>query len=255
MKVTPRKTNEPLGLDQLPGEIQEICNALLDGLRKALNQNLYGVYLYGAMVFPETRYIVDIDFHVILKRKLTSREKDDVQKLHEKLNEQYPQFKDDLDGYYILVSDAQKTSTPWHQIHPDIPDESWPLHIAHMGAGYCIALCGPEPKSFLPEPTWDELVVSLKSSLNHTLEYIDIHPEYCILNFCRILYSLDTKNVVVSKRRAAEWAQGQFPEWVELITTAIRSFEREGTNEDRAFLQSKIREFHRFLRYRVKEFC
>jgi hypothetical protein len=252
MKVFPRKISEPLSFDQLPEEIRKICGTLLDGLRKVLNRNLYGIYLYGAIVFPETRYIEDIDFHVILKSKLTSREKDDIKKLHERLNEQYPQFRDEFDGYYILVSDAKKTSTPWHQIYPDIPDESWPLHIAHMRAGYCIVLCGPEPKSFLPEPTWDELVVGLESSLNHTLKYIDIHPEYCICNFCRILYSFNKKNVVVSKRRATEWAQEQYPEWGELIMSATRSFEREESNEDRAFLQSKIREFHRFLRQKIE---
>ena len=141
MKVIPKDSNAPLNFNRLPPEIQTVCTRLLDGLKAALSDNLYGIYLYGAVVFPETRYIQDIDFHVIVKRLLTDREKEDIKKLHSELtelNEEFPHSTDELDGYYILLSDARKITTPWHQVYPDIPDESWPLHIAHMRAGYCI---------------------------------------------------------------------------------------------------------------------
>jgi len=239
MRVTPRDISRPVPFEELPREIQAICDSLLEGLKATLSDSLFGVYLYGAMVFPETRYIQDIDFHVILNRKLTHDEKKRVERLHQRLSVKFPQFKDDdLDGYYILLSDAQQISTPWHQIYPDVSDEAWPLHIAHMRAGYCIVLSGPKPKSFLPEPMWKDLVVGLEASLKCTLKYVDMHPDYCMLNFCRILYSFSTKNVVVSKRRAAEWVQGQFPEWSQLIETALRVYEREEHEEDRQLLVS-----------------
>ena len=112
MRVTPKDISGPLPFEELPPEIQAISNSLLDGLKVALDDNLWGIYLYGAMVFPETRYIQDIDFHVILNRNLTHDEKERVKTLHQKLNIEFPQFKDELDGYYILLSDAQQISTP-----------------------------------------------------------------------------------------------------------------------------------------------
>ncbi len=253
MRVTPKDINRPLHFEELPREIQVISKSLLDGLKAILNDNLWGIYLYGAMVFPETRYIQDIDFHVILKRKPTSDEKERVKMLHQMLNSKFPQFKDELDGYYILLSDARQISTPWHQIYPDIPDESWPLHIAHMRAGYCIVMFGPEPKSVLPVPTWEDFTPSLEASLKHTFKYLDMYPDYSVLNFCRILYSYRTKNVVVSKRQAAVWSQEKFPEWSRLIECALRVFEREEKNEDRSLLQYKIREFHQFLCQKIGE--
>jgi hypothetical protein len=57
MRVTPKDISGPVPFEGLPREIQAISNSLLDGLKVVLNDNLWGIYLYGAMVFPETRYI------------------------------------------------------------------------------------------------------------------------------------------------------------------------------------------------------
>ena len=253
MKVFAKDLTGPVSFKQLPQVIQGVCNSLLDGLKAALNDNLFGIYLYGAMVFPETRYVQDIDFHVIVRRKLSADEKEAIQKLHNLLAVKYPQFKNELDGYYILLSDAQQISTPWHQIYPDLPDESWPLHIAHMRAGYCIVLCGPEPGSFLPEPTWDELVVGLEASLKHTLKYLDLHPDYCMLNFCRLLYSFNTKDVVISKRSAAEWTIRNYPDRRHIVEAALRVFERDGKKEDRQILKSEVRKFYQFVCSKIEK--
>jgi hypothetical protein len=253
MRVTPVNTKSPLGFNQLPQEIRAICDRLLDGLNAGLKDNLYGIYLYGAMVFPETRYIQDIDFHVIVKRKLSEPEKESVIKLHDQISEEFHISKDDLDGYYILLEDAGQIKTPWHQVYPDIPDDSWPLHIAHMRAGYCIVLYGPEPGTLLPEPTWNDLKASLDTTLKSTLEYMDVHPAYCILNFCRLLYSYTTRDVVVSKRGAADWVIKNYPEWKELVESALRVLEREERDGDRSNVQAGISGFQRFITGKIEE--
>lgn len=253
MKVVSNDPIDPLNFEKLPQEIQAVCNLLRDGLKVTLNDNLYGIYLYGAVVFPETRYIQDVDFHVIVKRKLTANEKECIQKLHEELVVKFPQFRDELDGYYILQSDAQTISTPWHQIYPDLPDETWPLHVAHMRAGYCIVLCGPDPGSFLPEPTWQEITVGLDAALKHTLKHLETYPDYCILNFCRLLYSYSKKDVVISKRAAAEWVMERFPDWRQLACAAVRVYEREEQGEDRRLLNSEIKGFYQFMCGEIKK--
>jgi hypothetical protein len=95
MRVFAGDSHGPLKFQQIPPEIQSICNSLLDGLRKTLDDNLFGIYFYGAMVFPETRYTQDIDFHVILRRKLTVREKEAIKNLHNSLATKFPALGDE----------------------------------------------------------------------------------------------------------------------------------------------------------------
>ena len=113
----------PRRFDNLPQEVQTICISLLDGLRATIGQNLYGVYLYGAMVFPETRYINDIDFYVIVKRRLTAHGNEKIRLLHKTLASEFPPLGTELDGYYILFDDTRQVSVSRHQVYPDIFDD------------------------------------------------------------------------------------------------------------------------------------
>lgn len=52
---------------ELPPTARELCAAFVGGLKEILHAKLYGVYLYGAAVFPNSGPIQDIDCHVILE--------------------------------------------------------------------------------------------------------------------------------------------------------------------------------------------
>jgi hypothetical protein len=71
-------------------EINGFCQAFLDGLKAALGAKLYGVYLYGALAFPEAGSTGDIDFHVILKERLSEPEKSQLHQLHRALARDHP---------------------------------------------------------------------------------------------------------------------------------------------------------------------
>ena len=74
-----------LVLKDLPGEVRSFCQKYLRGLHGTLGENLHGVYLYGAMTFPDSDRIGDIDGHVIVKRPFTDPERRDINRLHEAL--------------------------------------------------------------------------------------------------------------------------------------------------------------------------
>ncbi|UCB42387.1 MAG: DUF4111 domain-containing protein [Dehalococcoidales bacterium] len=238
---TPRRFND------LPQDVQTVCTALRDGLRATLNDNLYGIYLYGAMVFPDMKDIHDIDFHAVVKRPLTTREKTEVRQLHKELAEEYPVVGDDLDGWYILLNDAQRVSPPQHQVYPDLFDNSWALHRAHMRAGYCIVLYGPEPDQVFPVPAWSELMAGLENERIYIERHLSGYPDYCVLNLCRLLYSYKTKEVVVSKYTAAKWALDNFNTWRTLIEAALRSYAGEISEEDKRLLESETERFYHFI--------
>jgi hypothetical protein len=237
----------------VPHEIQDLCSAFLDGLNAALGKKLYGVYLYGALAFPEGGPTGDVDFHVILQEALSEGEKSALHDLHAALARGYGPLGADLDGYYLLVEDARQPSPPQHQLLPGVTDDSWALHRAHIRAGRCIVLQGPDPKQLVPPASWPELASALQGELDYVEQHLADYPAYCVLNLCRLMYSYETRDVVVSKRASAAWARDAYPAWRASIEAAQRSYDQRATAGDEALLRSEVRPFFDFACARIGE--
>ena len=235
----------------LPGEIQDLCTAFVEGLDAALGRKLYGIYLYGAVVFPEGGATGDLDLHVLLTEALTDREMAAVDNLHARLAQAYPPLGKDLDAYYVLLEDARGTSPPPHQLLPGIVDKSWALHRAHFWAGRCIVLHGPDPRHVVPPPTWPELASALQGEWDYVERHLADYPAYCVLNLCRLIYSFETRDVVTSKRASAAWGVAAFPVWQPLIEAAIRAYDGTATSPDQGLLEADIGRFFGFARRRL----
>ncbi len=238
---------------KIPDEIQDLCQVFLRGLNTALGEKLYGVYLYGAMAFPEGGATGDIDFHVILKETLSDREKAELNVLHTTLARDFPPLGAALDGHYILLEEARQTSPPRHQLLADVTDNSWALHREHIRAGRCIVLQGPDPRQVYPPASWPELAGALQGEWDYVENHLDDYPDYCVLNLCRLMYSYDTRDVVVSKRASAEWAYAAFPEWRPHIEAARKSYERRATTQDKELLKAEVKSFFDFAGERIRE--
>lgn len=238
---------------RLSEDILGLYQALREGLKAALGDKLYGIYIYGAAAFPESDFTGDIDFHVILTEALTDAERRAIDELEGALARDFPPLGAALDGYYILLAEARRTSPPVHQLRPDVTDESWALHREHIRAGRCVIVHGPEPKQVYPPATWAELESALWGELRYVEAHLDEYPGYCILNLCRLVYSFQNRDVVVSKAAAAGWAQGAFPQWREHVAAAKRSYAGQATPEDRQWMKSEVRGFLRFARERIAE--
>jgi hypothetical protein len=231
---------------RLREDIRGLGDALLGGLNAALGQKLFGLYIYGAAAFPDSVSIGDIDFHVILREPLNDEERSAVNGLHAALAREYPPLGAELDGYYILLEEARQTSLPAHQLRTDVVDSSWALHREHLRAGRCIVLHGPDPKEIYPAASWSELEKALCGELQYVEEHLGAYPDYCILNLCRLMYSFETQDVVVSKAGAAAWALDAFPKWRRHIELAMKSYARQATPEDREFMLAEVKSLYRF---------
>ena len=237
----------------VPHDIQDLGAALVQGLTAALGHKLYGVYVYGAVAFFEGGATGDVDFHVILKEPLTEGEKAALRALHDELARDYPPLGVDMDGYYILLADARRTSPPEHQFLPGVLDNSWALHRAHIRAGRRIVFCGPDPNEIYPPASWPELEQALQGELDYVEQHLTEYPAYCVLNLCRLIYSYRTRDVVISKRASAAWANETIPEWRALIEVALKSYDGQATAEERALLESQTRPFFEFALGRIRE--
>jgi hypothetical protein len=234
----------------LPSDVEPLCRALLRGQTSILGEKLVGVYLYGAIAFPEAGATGDIDFHAILTAPPDGTQGEALADLHASLARDYPPMGAELDGYYILLEDALHSARPQHQLLPAVYDSSWALHRAHLRAGCCFVLYGPEPGQFLPGPSWPELVSALHGELDFVAAHLADAPAYCVLNLCRLIYSFQTHDVVVSKRASAAWAVSRFPDWRFLIEAALRSYDQRATDEE--LLASRVVAFFDFACERIR---
>ncbi len=238
--------------DDLPQPVKDVCKAFVGGLKEILGTKLYGVYMHGAAVFPDSGPVQDIDCHVILQSPLNEQEKVNISQLFEALSKRFPPLGGELDSFFILFNDARKTSPPKNQRKPEICDEWWALHCAHIRAGRYLRLYGPEPTEIFPAVSWQDI----SAALDHEMLFIETnlkYPAYCVLNLCRIMYSFQERNVVVSKRFSGEWARTQSPEWAPLIEAALKYYEGTATAEDETYLQDKVGSFFAFASERTRK--
>jgi len=93
-------------------QVSVIGREFVHGLRRILEDKLYGLYIYGAAALPGDIPTGDIDFHVILTGPLTEDERSRLYELHDALARDFPPLGVDMDGYYIFLEDARGTQPP-----------------------------------------------------------------------------------------------------------------------------------------------
>jgi hypothetical protein len=234
-------------------QVSIISEAFVHGRRRVLGDKLHGAYIYGAAAFPDNVPTGDIDFHVILKAELTEGERSGLEELHQGLAREFPPLGEGLDGYYILLADARCETPPRSQMWSRATDTSWALHREHIRAGRHIVLHGPDPTGIYPSASWPELESALHGELDYVEKILQEYPDWCILALCRLIYSFETRDVVISKAAASEWGHDALPEWRRHIVLAWKSYGGQATAEDRDFILAEVRGFFDFARMRIEQ--
>ncbi len=232
----------------LPENFKSLCLDFGKGLCRILQEKLRGAYIYGACVFPDSLPTRDIDFHVIFDETLTNQEKTELYNLHDFLGQQYPPLGGEFDGYYILSDDARHSSAPQSEMWQLAVDDSWPLHKQHILSGMCIKICGEDPDKLFSFPSWDEIRKSLHSEFSYIEEHLDEYPDFSILNMCRILYTLEYSNPVISKAGSAKWALNKFPQWSHIIESALRSYAEKADSGDREIMEKSVKNLYDYVK-------
>ena len=130
-------------------------------------------------------------------------------------------------------------------------DVSWALHRAHILADRNIVLHGPDPATVYAPASWPELRSALHAELRYVEQHLQTYPDYCILNLCRLIYSFETRDVVISKAAAAQWAREALPEWLRPVDLARETYPGGATPRDRQFIAREAGRFYRFARSRI----
>ncbi len=215
------------------------------------------MWAYGAAIQPDRpRRLGDVDTHCLLRNEPGRSTAEKIRALHHAI------ARDEAiewDSWYILELDARGAAPPRHLLgEQTLVDGAWALHRAHWLAGQYVLLHGLSPAAVVPPPTWPELEAGLHSELNHIERFINDGqdgPGYCayaVWNACRVIYSVENRDVVISKRAAALWALDHMPAtWQPAIRAAARVYDGEQQEDDGLALRLRMPEIVAAARERL----
>jgi hypothetical protein len=210
----------------IPDEHRALTERFVAGLRDAIGEKVRSVFLYGAAMFPRPpAWKLDYDFHALVD-PLDAEEADAIRTLHAALEATYCT---ELDGYYVLLTDARSSAIPRHQVLADVVDAAWALHRAHVHARRYVCVEGLDPVDIVPRPTWSELRVALDHEMTFLTERnFDISDDaaYAVLNAARVLVSHRTRDVAISKYACGASLAESEARWRSTLDAALRRYQR-----------------------------
>ena len=164
----------------------------------------------------------------------------------------------ELDTWYVIVEDARRPEAPRHAFRQGRRDTAWAVNRAHWLAGRYVHLYGAHPWELVPPPTWAEVEVDLSRELEHIERHVlegDTDPyeaTYALFNGSRVLHSLETGDVAISKRAAGDWALQHLPDrWHPALRAAARVYEGHVTSADATLLAVQMAPFVAMVRERL----
>lgn len=244
--------------------INELLESLLFQMQNILGNKLIGFYLYGSLVWGDFDYgTSDIDLLAALASDLEDQEFKALQKMHTDFAHQHKEWDDRIEVQYLSLF-ALKTfkvqSSPVATISPGEP-----FHIKEVGKHWLmnwyvvrekgVTLFGPSPKGIIEPISKEEFIESVKEHTKSWGEWINDMPSrkaqaYAILTLCRALYSY-THGEQVSKKKAAEWAQSELPEWSSLIQNAL--IWRDARHDEQGDHQATYSQTVRFVHFVIDQ--
>ena len=243
-----------------PHDVSDVARdawlSVRDDLRRILGDDLVAVWAHGGTISgTNPAGTGDLDTHVLLARRpdgATARSIEDAA-------DAVARDRDvELDTWFVLADDAARADPPRHAWREGKRDTAWALHRAHWLAGRYVNLHGPEPAEIVKPPSWKELQTELDRELEHIERHVvegdtDVHEAtYAILNGSRILYAIENRSVVITKRAAGIWALKHLPaRWHTALQAAERSYEGQATADDPGLLAAEMAPFVTFVRERM----
>ena len=236
-------------VDATPGkltpylELDEALTGYGHTSRDVLSDNFVGLYLLGSLAIGDFDLTSDVDFVIVTNRELSRDEVDRIQSAHRELTALDTRWVKHLEYSFFPMQQLAEKSSPygldgrhdsearqlWYfpnggstierSDHDNTLVTRWTLRYKAK------VVLGPEPATFSPEVTADELRQEIKSSMlgweklfTPSSPYNNrFHQVFFVLNNCRALQDLH-EGRITSKWEGVNWAKRHLdPQWHPLI--------------------------------------
>ena len=243
-------------LESLPSQVRTACERLRDRLGRLLGDELVALWVHGAVTFPDRpNRLGDIDTHGFLVNRPDHEVAADIQQIHDSIG---AELGIEWDSWYVVKADAIGSAHPRNALHGNLVDHAWALHRAHWLRGQYVALGGCTPPELVRLPSWEELQDGLRNELRYIERHFSLRRDnptfaaYAVCNCCRILCSVTTRDVVISKNASAQWALIHMPDsWHSAIRAAGRIYDGKPEQSDVAILNASVIRFLAEVREKI----
>lgn len=227
--------------------VVRVLEELGEAIQSVAGPSLIGLYLFGSLMDGDfDPRVSHIDLIAVLadtpSKELAAR----LRRMHESLARANPDWDDRVEVVYISKEGLATCRTDITSIAVISPGEAF--HVVRAGRDWvlnwyparqkALRLIGPPIVTLIPPIPTDEYIDELRRYLANFLNSIDENSmpgsqAYAILSVCRGLYTIRYRQRL-SKRRAATWAQHEFPQWSDLIDRAVawRARPRDDHSQD-----------------------
>ena len=237
-------------------EINHLLDELVAQIHQALDHKLVGVYLYGSLVWGDFDHgSSDIDLVVVTSSDIDQQEFSNLDTMQLGFVGKHSYWDGRIEIAYISTAALQTFKSHTYKLAVISPGE--PFHIKASDPGWLMnwymvqeqgrTLFGPPPATLIDPISKQEFIQTVKQHADRWGERVNdsrTRPSqaYAILTMCRALYT-STHGVQVSKRKAAEWAAQEMPQWSGLIKSALlwRAAWRDDTVDHAATFPETLR--------------
>jgi hypothetical protein len=248
-------------------EVNELLDALADGVRGILGDQLVGMYLFGSSTTGDFDRESDVDVVVVTTGPIPDDIFLNLQAMHTGIAAINSWCATQLEVSYIPRR-AIRRYDPTDALHPRLDrGENETLHMMSHGPDWVaqrhlirehgLALLGPPPSTLIDPVSGDDLGQAMRQLLRTWLEpMIDDPPRvrtrgyqsFIVLAVCRILYTIEERNVL-AKSAAANWGVATLDgRWIPLIEGAWTGRQ----NPDPPPLPGDLSETWAFIRYAIE---
>jgi len=255
-KAITRRPSSGIPLLRLPAPARRAWLALRDELLGLLKDDLVAMWAYGGTTaVGDPAHKADLDTYVILARRPDEATARAIQEAQDTVASQHDV---EWDTWYVLAEAARTADPPQHAWREERRDTSWAVNRAHWLAGRYATLHGPEPAEMVSAPAREDIDGELSRELEHIERHVlegDTDPyeaTYAILNGSRILHSIETGDVAISKHAAGGWALEHLPgRWHAALNAAVRTHGGRPDAGDVALLAEEMAPFVAYVRKRL----
>lgn len=242
-----------IGRRRLPDAARAAWERLTHALATTIGDDLVAVWAHGGTTaIDDPPHRADLDTYVIVARRPNEATAEQIDAAQDALA---AELGVEWDTWVVVEADARRSEPPRHAFREGRRDTSWAIHRAHWLARRALTLHGRPPDEIVATPTWPELEAELDRELEHIERHVaegDTDPfeaTYATLNGCRIRRGVTTRDVVISKRAAGEWALEHLPDrWHAAIRAAIRTYDGNPLADDARLLATEMAPFVAFVR-------